>query len=142
MLRHAFWRCYPPWERRLVRFAAAGSSGAGRLVWCKGGPVRSAGRWRRQFGCALPRCELSQDYPAYRVAGFSDKVAPRADEARQCGASAMQEVTDWLEKLGLGQYAERFAENDISFSLLPDLTDQDLKTLGSSTPAASGLRAT
>jgi class 3 adenylate cyclase len=42
----------------------------------------------------------------------------------------MQQVTDWLEKLGLGQYAQRFAENDISFSILPDLTDQDLKEIG------------
>jgi class 3 adenylate cyclase len=42
----------------------------------------------------------------------------------------MQQITDWLEKLGLGQYAERFAENDITFVILPDLTDQDLKELG------------
>ena len=42
----------------------------------------------------------------------------------------MQQVADWLEKLGLGQYAERFAENDITFSLLPDLTDQDLEKIG------------
>ena len=42
----------------------------------------------------------------------------------------MQQVTDWLEKLGLGQYAQRFAENDISFSVLSDLTDQDLKDIG------------
>jgi hypothetical protein len=42
----------------------------------------------------------------------------------------MQQVADWLEKLGLGQYAQRFAENDISFSVLPDLTDQHLKEIG------------
>jgi SAM domain (Sterile alpha motif)/Adenylate and Guanylate cyclase catalytic domain len=42
----------------------------------------------------------------------------------------MQQVAEWLEKLGLGQYAQRFAENDISFSVLPDLTDQDLKEIG------------
>jgi class 3 adenylate cyclase len=42
----------------------------------------------------------------------------------------MEQVADWLEKLGLGQYAKRFAENDISFSILPDLTDQDLKEIG------------
>jgi class 3 adenylate cyclase len=42
----------------------------------------------------------------------------------------MQQVVDWLEKLGLGQYAQRFAENDVSFSVLPDLTDQDLKDIG------------
>ena len=42
----------------------------------------------------------------------------------------MQQVADWLQKLGLGQYAQSFAENDISFSILPDLTDQDLRELG------------
>jgi len=41
----------------------------------------------------------------------------------------MQQVADWLEKLGLGQYPQQFAENDISFSVLPDLT-QDLKDIG------------
>jgi hypothetical protein len=46
------------------------------------------------------------------------------------GAAAMQQVADWLEKLDLGQYAQRFAENDISFSVLPDLTDQLLKEIG------------
>ena len=42
----------------------------------------------------------------------------------------MQEIADWLQKLGLGQYAQRFAENDITFSILSDLTDQDLKEIG------------
>jgi class 3 adenylate cyclase len=42
----------------------------------------------------------------------------------------MRQVADWLQKLGLGQYAQRFVENDINFSILPDLTDQDLKDLG------------
>jgi hypothetical protein len=42
----------------------------------------------------------------------------------------MQQVSDWLEKLGLGKYAQRFAENDISFVILPDLTDQDLEKIG------------
>jgi hypothetical protein len=42
----------------------------------------------------------------------------------------VQQVADWLDKLGLGQYAQRFAENDISYSVLPDLTDQDLKEIG------------
>ncbi len=42
----------------------------------------------------------------------------------------MQQVADWLEKLGMSEYAERFAENRIDFSVLRDLTDQDLKDLG------------
>jgi class 3 adenylate cyclase/predicted ATPase len=42
----------------------------------------------------------------------------------------MQQIADWLEKLGLGQYAQRFAENDIDTSVLPHLTDENLKELG------------
>ncbi len=42
----------------------------------------------------------------------------------------MQQIADWLEKLGLGLYAQRFAENAIDLSVLPDLTDQDLEKLG------------
>src|ERR1700726_155240 len=42
----------------------------------------------------------------------------------------MQQIAGWLEKLGLGQYASRFADNDINFAILSDLTDQDLKELG------------
>ena len=42
----------------------------------------------------------------------------------------MQQIADWLQKLGLGQYVQRFVENDISFAILPDLTDQDLKEIG------------
>jgi class 3 adenylate cyclase/predicted ATPase len=42
----------------------------------------------------------------------------------------MQQVTDWLEKLGMSGYARYFADNDIDFSILGDLTDQDLKDIG------------
>ncbi|MGA8654344.1 MAG: SAM domain-containing protein [Xanthobacteraceae bacterium] len=38
----------------------------------------------------------------------------------------MQQIADWLEKLGLSECADRFAENRIDFSVLRDLTDQDL----------------
>jgi class 3 adenylate cyclase/predicted ATPase len=44
--------------------------------------------------------------------------------------AAMQQVADWLEKLGLGQYAQRFAENDIDFAVLTKLNDANLKELG------------
>ena len=42
----------------------------------------------------------------------------------------MQQVADWLQKLGLGKYAQSFAENEIDVSVLPHLTDQDLKDIG------------
>src|ERR1700686_2963263 len=42
----------------------------------------------------------------------------------------MQQITDWLKTLGMSEYAKPFAENRIDFSVLPDLTDQDLEKLG------------
>jgi class 3 adenylate cyclase len=42
----------------------------------------------------------------------------------------MAEIADWLGKVGLGQYAQAFAENDIDFAILPELTDQDLEKIG------------
>ena len=44
----------------------------------------------------------------------------------------MQEIADWLATLGISEYAQRFAENDIDFTILGDLTDQDLKESASS----------
>ena len=42
----------------------------------------------------------------------------------------MQEIVDWLNQLGMSEYAQRFAENKIDVSVLPYLTDQDLKDIG------------
>src|SRR5579863_2771945 len=42
----------------------------------------------------------------------------------------MQEIADWLRKLGMPEYAQRFAENGIDVSALRHLTDQDLKEIG------------
>jgi class 3 adenylate cyclase/tetratricopeptide (TPR) repeat protein len=39
-------------------------------------------------------------------------------------------ITEWLASLGLSEYAQRFAENDIDVSVLRHLTDQDLKEIG------------
>jgi SAM domain (Sterile alpha motif) len=43
------------------------------------------------------------------------------------GAAAM--LADWLENLGLGQYTA-LCNDDVSFSVPPDLTDQHLKEIG------------
>jgi class 3 adenylate cyclase len=45
-------------------------------------------------------------------------------------AIAMQRIADWLGKLGMSEYAERFAENDIEIDILAELTDHDLEGLG------------
>ena len=42
----------------------------------------------------------------------------------------MQQIADWLEKLGMSEYAQRFAENDIDIDVLSELTDQDFDRLG------------
>jgi hypothetical protein len=43
----------------------------------------------------------------------------------------MQDLAQWLKELGLSEYAQRFAENDIDFEVLGELTDTDFDRLGS-----------
>ena len=43
---------------------------------------------------------------------------------------ATREISDWLKKLGMSEYADRFTENKIDVSVLRHLTDQDLKDIG------------
>jgi SAM domain (Sterile alpha motif) len=52
----------------------------------------------------------------------SKATAPRS--------TATQQLGEWLGILGMSEYAERFAENDVDLSVLPHLTDHDLKELG------------
>jgi class 3 adenylate cyclase/predicted ATPase len=42
----------------------------------------------------------------------------------------MTKLAVWLEKHGLGQFAQVLAENDIDLDVLPSLTENDLKELG------------
>jgi class 3 adenylate cyclase/predicted ATPase len=42
----------------------------------------------------------------------------------------MRQIIDWLGELGLSQYAQCFADNDIDFGILEELTDQDLEKIG------------
>jgi class 3 adenylate cyclase/tetratricopeptide (TPR) repeat protein len=42
----------------------------------------------------------------------------------------MNGIAEWLASIGLGQYAQRFADNAIDLSVIRDLTEQDLKDLG------------
>ena len=48
----------------------------------------------------------------------------------------MQQIAEWLEELGMSEYAQCFAENGIDVAVLPDLTDQDLKDIGVATRAS------
>src|SRR5215471_10780173 len=42
----------------------------------------------------------------------------------------MTDLQQWLEKIGLAQYADVFVRNDIDWELLPELNEQDLEELG------------
>ena len=42
----------------------------------------------------------------------------------------MQQIADWLKQLGMDEHSQRFAENDIDFAILSDITDQDLEKIG------------
>jgi class 3 adenylate cyclase len=42
----------------------------------------------------------------------------------------MKEIADWLNRLGMHEYTQRSAENDIDFDILPDLSDKDLEKIG------------
>jgi class 3 adenylate cyclase/predicted ATPase len=59
-----------------------------------------------------------------------DPEALSDDDKLGEGGGRMQQIADWLEKLGMSEYAQRFAENGIDVSVLRHLTDQDLKDIG------------
>ena len=42
----------------------------------------------------------------------------------------MQQITEWLAKIGLERYAPAFIDNDIDVSVLRYLTDADLEKIG------------
>jgi hypothetical protein len=74
----------------------------------------------------LPRFGLVSHQTIYRNRPFSGSTTPKFSRAW----AAMQEIEDWLTRLGLPDFAGAFAENGIDVSVLPHLTDQDLKDMG------------
>jgi class 3 adenylate cyclase/predicted ATPase len=45
-------------------------------------------------------------------------------------ATSYTPISEWLQKLGLGQYEQAFIDNDIDLSLIAHLSEQDLEKLG------------
>ena len=41
-----------------------------------------------------------------------------------------QDIGEWLEEVGLGQYRSLFSDQAIDRTVLPDLTDDDMLRLG------------
>jgi YesN/AraC family two-component response regulator len=46
------------------------------------------------------------------------------------GTKSEFRIEEWLNGLGLGEYTEAFASNDITRESLPELTSDDLKEIG------------
>jgi SAM domain (Sterile alpha motif) len=50
----------------------------------------------------------------------SVRIVSHRSIARCLGeCAAVQEIAEWLDKLGMSEYAQRFAENGISVAALP-----------------------
>src|SRR5690242_13645881 len=84
-------------------------------------------------GRSLNSTEASaeQSRPRSVSAGVSVQKRPaRTLETITVWPGTMTDVAEWLQAIGLPEYAQRFAENAIDVSVLSDLTDQDLKDLG------------
>jgi hypothetical protein len=61
----------------------------------------------------------------------STKVsAIKGDELNRIRCHPMDSLAQWLDELGLSQYAAVFAANDIDWMALTELTDHDLEKLG------------
>src|SRR6516165_9406760 len=71
-------------------------------------------------------CSASTSAATSACAGVM--VCSLGDDLRQ--RAAMRQIAEWLEKLGMAEYAQRFAENGITVAALRHLTDQDLKDIG------------
>ena len=41
-----------------------------------------------------------------------------------------RDIGEWLDGLGLGRYAEAFADNEIDLQALPHIAEEDLKEIG------------
>ena len=74
---------------------------------------------------ACPEAELSVHVEASLGYRGAEVLTTVAEGAPQCG-----KLPEWLEKLGMSEYAQRFAENGITAAALRHLTDQDLKDIG------------
>ena len=68
-------------------------------------------------------------HPRKRPCGLVDFLCRRSLELTWWGHNLSKAVDQWLAQIGLTKYGPLFAENEIDFDVLPDLTEQDLKDL-------------
>ena len=58
------------------------------------------------------------------------RVTFRVEVTEFGGVRVAEDITRWLEGLGLGQYAPAFSDNEVGFGDLRYLTDEDFTRLG------------
>ena len=64
----------------------------------------------------IPRLGLFKPAAIYHAGVcLLNSPVPRPEAPRAGRVAAMQQIADWLEKLGMSEYAQRFAENDDRF---------------------------
>src|SRR5262249_14226275 len=73
------------------------------------------------------RCKIATLHAGFGVIrGMSDKFYHYVIVLSQCERrgekSTVRTIAEWLASLGLSEYAQRFADNYIDASVLPDLT--------------------
>src|SRR4029077_1568305 len=83
---------------------------------------------KRHWWLAKGRCAPSQATKWSRA--LQSDILGRQHRMVRERVRRVQEIADWLDKLGMSEYALRFAENRVDFSVLPDLSDQDLEKMG------------
>jgi hypothetical protein len=86
------------------------------------------------------RKQLAKSWELRTATSYARLMRERGREREARELLAPGPISEWLEKLGLGQYAQRFAENGIDFSVVGYLTDQDLEKVGAK-PASAPIAA-
>jgi hypothetical protein len=141
--------------RRISAPSGDESSGAKRILWprrARSHPAVHGWRFeapmktwlvRTNFWHAKARLasdsagQVSMAVARYRknIARYTKTLFRGWEQRRPCAPCARERASmcraaAWLEELGLGQYAQVFAEQSIDFSIISDLTEGDLEKLG------------
>ena len=96
-------------------------------------PVRKVTNLPRATGLHERPCAPAQDQ-LHSLSVQDETLGPAGFEFNELHSgdrqAVMQQIAHWLKQLGMHEYTQRFAENDIDFDILKDLTDQDLEKMG------------
>jgi hypothetical protein len=115
-----------------MQLAAAPYRASGLVLWHETDmptamrDVRSRG----QSGKHILAVSFSEFDPKETLRANFDRLIPLAKGEGHRMRTPMLSVAEWLARLGLSEYTDRFVENDVDISVLHLLTDQDLKELG------------